>query len=171
MNKKILAGSIIAIVLLIGISFTSVVGYRRVESDVKSSPLFTFRTSRAVDKEIKVLKCDYVGKGITFTIPKRDSKTALILKFIVRINTMDDITFQRFLNLIINQMNDEHEDSKKNEVITTIYQLKNNPEIIISDYSEKSNWITWLGNFFLTFCWFPGCIILVYIWALFNQLL
>ena len=40
MNNKILSGSIIAVTVLIGVSFTSVVGYRSVASDVKVSPLF-----------------------------------------------------------------------------------------------------------------------------------
>jgi len=37
MKKKIIIGSIIAVAILIGVSFTSVVGYRIVASDVKAS--------------------------------------------------------------------------------------------------------------------------------------
>ena len=40
MNNKILIGSIASVVILILVSFTSVVGYNSVESDVKVSPLF-----------------------------------------------------------------------------------------------------------------------------------
>jgi hypothetical protein len=40
MNKKILIDSIIAVEILVLVSFTSVVGYISVESDVKISPLF-----------------------------------------------------------------------------------------------------------------------------------
>ena len=58
MNKKILIGSIIAVTILIGVSFTSVVGYRSVASDVKASPLFNIRTSRAIDEEEKGLRCE-----------------------------------------------------------------------------------------------------------------
>ncbi len=63
MNNKILIGSIIAVAILIGVSFTSVVGYNSIESDKKLSPLFNIRTSRAVDKDSKDLSCEYVGKG------------------------------------------------------------------------------------------------------------
>jgi len=74
MNKKILIGSIIAVAILILVSFTSVVGYRRVESNVKDSPLFNIRSSRAVDKEGKDFTTDYVGKGeeINIPVPKRN---------------------------------------------------------------------------------------------------
>ena len=51
------------IIILIMVSFTSVVGYRSVESEVKASPLFHIRTSRAIDVETEDLTCDYVGKG------------------------------------------------------------------------------------------------------------
>ena len=53
MNKKILIGSIIAVAILIGISFISVVGYNSVESNAKASPLFNIRTQRAIDGERK----------------------------------------------------------------------------------------------------------------------
>jgi hypothetical protein len=60
MNNKILTGSIIAVAILILVSFTSVVGYSSVESDGKSSPLFNVRSSRAIDKNGKVFTTDYV---------------------------------------------------------------------------------------------------------------
>ena len=64
MNKKILLGSIIAAVILVLVSFTSVVGYSSVKSTSgKASPLFSIRTSRAIDEETKDFTCDYVGKG------------------------------------------------------------------------------------------------------------
>jgi len=43
MQKKILIGSIASVIILILVSFTSVVGYNSVESDVKDSPLFNIR--------------------------------------------------------------------------------------------------------------------------------
>ena len=71
MNKKILIGSILSVAILILVSFTSVVGYNSVDSDMKPSPLFNIRTSRAIDKESQDLSCEYVGKGeeINLLIP------------------------------------------------------------------------------------------------------
>jgi len=50
MNKKILLGSILSVAILILVSFTSVLGYNSVDSDVKASPLFNIRSSRAIDE-------------------------------------------------------------------------------------------------------------------------
>jgi len=65
MNKKILIGSIIAVVILVLVSFTGVVGYQTTKSSTiaKASPLFTVRSSRAIDEESEDLSCDYIGKG------------------------------------------------------------------------------------------------------------
>jgi hypothetical protein len=73
MNNKILIGSIIVVAILVLMSFTSVVGYNSVESDVKISPLFNIRSRRAVDKECKDFTCDYFGKGeeIKISLGKR----------------------------------------------------------------------------------------------------
>ena len=48
MNKKILIGSIIAVVILVLVSFTGVVGYQTTKSSTiaRASPLFKVRTNR-----------------------------------------------------------------------------------------------------------------------------
>jgi len=99
MNKKILIGSIIAVAILIGVSFTSVVGYRSVASDVKLSPLFNIRTSRAIDEESEELSCEYVGKGeeILLSIPKRDSYGFLINRALHRLKEIDKDTLVKVL--------------------------------------------------------------------------
>ena len=53
MDKKILIGSIIAVAILVLVSFTGVVGYQTTKSSTidVASPLFTVRSSRAIDKE------------------------------------------------------------------------------------------------------------------------
>ena len=86
MNKKILIGSIIAVVILVLVSFTSVVGYNSVKSNsVKASPLFSVRTNRAIGEETKVLTCKYIGKGITLPFPARDDKTVLTQKVMIEL--------------------------------------------------------------------------------------
>ena len=104
MNKKILIGSIIAVAILILVSFTGVVGYQTTKSSTiaKASPLFTVRSSRAIDGESKDLNCDYVGKGeeIVLSIPKRDTHQYLISKLINMIRKMDDKTYDRFVELV-----------------------------------------------------------------------
>ena len=100
MKKKILIGSIIAVVILVLVSFTSVVGYNSVKSNVKTSPLFKVRTNRAIGEESKDITCMFVGKGITLLFPKRDDKSVLTQKVVDRINRMDDKTFERFIKCI-----------------------------------------------------------------------
>ena len=59
MNNKILIGSIIAVVILVLVSFTGVVGYQttKFSTIAKASPLFSVRTQRAIDKESRGLTC------------------------------------------------------------------------------------------------------------------
>ncbi len=129
MNNKILIGSIIAVAILIGVSFTSVVGYNSIESDKKLSPLFNIRTSRAVDKDSKDLSCEYVGKGeeINILIPKIDNNKALIQEVIDRIRKMDDKTYDELIDLLIQhiQEKDDFQDYTKEEISLFINQLEN----------------------------------------------
>ncbi len=108
MNNKILLGSIIAVVILVLVSFTGVVGYQTTKSSTiaRASPLFSVRSKRAIDEESKDLTCDYVGKGekSILSIPKRNDRTALQQKFIDRISKMDEETFNRFKNLVIGEL-------------------------------------------------------------------
>ncbi|MCK5260600.1 MAG: hypothetical protein KAJ44_00290 [Thermoplasmatales archaeon] len=161
MNKKILIGSFVAVIILILVSFTSVVGFHTVIStSAKDSPLFSIRAKRAINKEQDALTCDYVGKGeeSVLSIPKRDDRTALVQNFIDRVSKMDDKTFKRYQNLIINQIqkNDKYDDVNINEVITAIRQLRDNPERINLNVNKNGNY-TWRDKFTPTICWVPFC--------------
>ncbi|UCF12302.1 MAG: hypothetical protein JSW06_09715, partial [Thermoplasmatales archaeon] len=131
MKKKLFLGSILAVVILILVSFTSAVGFHSVKStSAINSPLFGIRTSRAVNKDSKDVVCDYVGKGEenSLSIPKRDSETSRIQKVLDIISKTDDKIFNVYLNMLINQMqnNDKYDDVNINEVITAIHQLRSN---------------------------------------------
>jgi len=90
MNNKILIGSIIAITVLIGTSFTSVVGYKSITSDVIASPLFNIRSSRAIDEKNNIVTSEYVGKDriLNISIPKRNFTMAIIGDAISKIKHM-----------------------------------------------------------------------------------
>jgi len=121
MNKKILIGSIIAVAILILVSFTGVVGYQTTKSSTiaKASPLFAVRSSRAIDEESKDLTCDYVGKGedAGIPIPKRSTTNALIGKIFQRISKMDE----NEINKLIVSLKVHQKDIDKYETV-----LKNN---------------------------------------------
>ena len=131
MNKKILIGSIIAICLLVGVSFTSVVGYRSVSSDVKASPLFNIRSSRAIDEESHDITYDYIRKGNTFPIPRRDGKTAIIDTLIGIINKMDESTYNRFVRRVFTDYNVDSKD------VNEIFQLIRNNQKNLKQNSTR----------------------------------
>ena len=160
MNKKILLGSIIAICILIGVSFTSVVGYRSVTSDVKASPLFNIRSSRAIDEENEDLSSEYVGKGeeINLLIPNRDNDSEIIQTIIGNIRIMDDETFNRFINFVIYnfKQSNEFKNLNINEIMTAIHFLRKNQENNINNIWRKNYDITSWEN---QFCYLLGVLI------------
>ncbi|UCD13670.1 MAG: hypothetical protein JSW60_08950, partial [Thermoplasmatales archaeon] len=117
--------SIIAVAILIGVSFTSVVGYSGVKSNVKASPLFTVRTKRAIEEESKIVTSDYVGKGeeSILSIPKRDNRIEMALKIADIISKMDDKAFDEFIDLIICYI----DKIDRHEIFNVLQQLRDNP--------------------------------------------
>ena len=112
MKKKIFIGSIIAVVILVLVSFTGVVGHQTTKSSTiaKASPLFSVRSTRAIDEESKDLTCDYVGrdKEITIPLPARDDKTALLQKFIDTINNMRNDEFNSLIAFAIRKLDNKY---------------------------------------------------------------
>ena len=141
MNKKILIGSIIAVVILVLVSFTGVVGYQTTKSSIiaKASPLFTVRSSRAIDEESKNIACDYVGKGSEsgIFIPERDRKSSQIYKIIKKISQIDTKS-NRFINLLMNQVYQVKPISNENlhELMNKLSQIRNNPEGFTNNIDE-----------------------------------
>jgi len=136
MNKKILIGSIIAVTILIDVSFTSVVGYRSVDSDAKASPLFNIRINRAIQKDSENLNYDYIGKGngINILLPTRNNKVELLEKFVDVIGRMDDKSFDKFVNLILSNIftRDDFQEYQQEDIIMFFNHLRNNPTEIKS---------------------------------------
>ena len=73
MNKKILIGCILAVVLIVLASLTSAVGNIVVKSDVEKkgvvSPLFAVRSHRFIKSEdMKKICSNYLGKGKSLNV-------------------------------------------------------------------------------------------------------
>ena len=103
MRKKILFGSIIVVILLVIVSFTSVVGHQNVESDYKIiSPLFNIRSNRANKNEEKDIQCDYLGKNkdAGFLFFNRNNDELLVQKLIEKINEMDNNKIENLLHIV-----------------------------------------------------------------------
>jgi len=129
-------GSIIAVAILVLVSFTGVVGYQTTKSSTiaRASPLFAVRSSRAIDEDSKDFTCDYVGKGeeITLSFPTGVGSTTSLQQVIEIISKMNDVTFNRFLDLIIKHLHkrDDFQEYTKEEIILSLNQLRNNPSEI-----------------------------------------
>ncbi len=164
MTKKILIGSIITICILVGVSFTSVVGYNSGASDVKASPLFNIRSSRAIDEENVELSCEYVGKGeeINIQLPKRNNKIELVQKMVDKIRQMNNKEFNKFVNLLINQLLRENiiMNSDVNNLISEIKHIKNNLKGFDVDFNNNNLNFTWFGKNNLLSCWQRGCFVI-----------
>ncbi len=167
MNKKILLGSIIAVVILVLVSFTGVVGYQTTKSSTiaRASPLFSIRSKRAIDEESKDLTSDYVGKGeeSVLSIPRLDTRRALLID---RISRMDDKSYNMLLAQTINYLTIRNQLKDKNigKIITSIHYLRNNPEqikeylIIPSRENGNRNIVEW-QDYTLYGEWMPRCLI------------
>ncbi len=135
MKNKILLGSIIAVVILVLVSFTGVVGYQTAKSSTiaKASPLFNIRTSRAIGKESKDITCDYIGMGEenTLSFPKRDGIKIFMQKIIKIVNQMNDEKLEDLFLTLKNLM--QKDDKFNNRDLTKIreplHQLKLNDEL------------------------------------------
>jgi hypothetical protein len=171
MKKKILLGSIVAVVILVLVSLTGVVGYQTTSSTIaKASPLFTVRTNRAIGKESKDLTCKYVGKGITLPFPKRDDRVVMFQKVIDSISKMDDEAFERFIAHIINnaQKDKGFNGVNPNKIRGALYLLRNSDKPIPIFNSDTGNKTFNNGFKGILFCIFllPISIILdFFIWC------
>ena len=127
MNKKILIGSIIAVAILVLVSFTGVVGYQTTKSstNAKASPLFAVRSSRAIDEENKDFVCDYVGKGeeSVLSIPERDTQQYMLGKLINKVRKMDDKSYDRFVELVKAYVNQKDKTNDKEIAFVSIQPI------------------------------------------------
>jgi len=152
-KRPLIVVSICAVVLLVVGSLSNVVGYQSVLSTtVNDSPLFNVRTQRAINQQQNSITSQYLGMGINeLSFPLRDTDSKMIQKFINRIRTMDDETFNRFIDYAVNQIN--HNPKLKNinsqDIISILYHLKNNQYILPNqniELDEKANWLPSTGT-------------------------
>jgi hypothetical protein len=130
-------GSIIAVATLIGISFTSVVGYGSIESNSESSPLFNIRINRAIGKKRGDFTCNYdKNKKSTVLCPLKNNRAIIIRKIINNIYKMDDKTYNKFISSIITytQENNRFKRLNSDQIKMAFYLLKNDElSILVGD--------------------------------------
>lgn len=167
MKNKIIVSSIVVVVILVLVSFTGVVGYQITKSSTiaKASPLFSIRSTRAIDINSKDLSCDYVGKGKDTTIPfpTSNSRNALLQSTKDIISIMDDERYNIFVKLVSRYLSgySKYTDIDFDDLSKALKLLRNKPnEKQLSNLNDPP--------FTYIFCtydnqWEPGCFIILII--------
>jgi len=192
MNKKILIGSVIAVAILVLVSFTGVVGYQTTKSSTiaKASPLFTVRSSRAIQKDSEDFTDNYLGKGkkTNIYLPKSIDKIDKIETLINLLKKMDDKTIQILVPKIMYHLNKNEDINRFNneQIYFSLKTLKDNPDCVLQlarkDYKMSEEtfyfscgsppkwcefWITLIGYFY---AFFFGMAVYMYVFitSIFN---
>jgi hypothetical protein len=145
MSKYPLIGvSIITVILLVLGSLTNVVGYQSVKSTaVNDSPLFSVRTRRATNQQQNIVTSQYLGKGNgnVLYFPIRDNKIESLKRTIEIISQMDDKTFEKFTDLIIQRtmQDDTLKDINPNKIVQLLRQIRTQPKTITNMIMSRSN--------------------------------
>jgi hypothetical protein len=164
-KKRILLGSILAVAILIFLSFTNVVGYRTNNSNsVDISPLFDTRTNRAIEQDKSFYSNDYIGKGeeIKIHFPKKDNEKELFCKYIEAINQMDKKTFNNLKTAVISQVNKDEELREIGiyNILLAINLMRTYPdEVKTQILNEGENAQQFTASYFI-------CIIFLMIWGI-----
>ena len=169
MKNKILIGSIIAVVILVLVSFTGVVGYQTTKSATisRASPLFSVRSKRAIDEVSKDITCDYVGKGeaVSFPLPTLNSRNKLIQNGLEIFRGLDEDSFNRFVEVFRNRLHNDKEVENIGNLINSLKQLNDTSNELISDILDDYR----LENYTIFnrpcsigvgLVWIPGCIVI-----------
>ena len=168
MENKILLGSIIAVVILVLVSFTGVVGYKTTSSTIaRVSPLFSIRSKRAIEKDSKDITCDYVGKGeaVSFPLPTLNSRNKLIQNGLEIFRGLDEDSFNRFVEVFRNRLHNDKEVENIGNLINSLKQLNDTSNELISDILDDYR----LENYTIFnrpcsigvgLVWIPGCIVI-----------
>lgn len=175
MKTKILLGSIGASVILILVSFTNVVGIQSIPIDsVNISPLFEYRTKKAINETHTPYHYQYIGMknrwNISLAAP--DQKRRLVLTFIESIIQMDETTFNTLIAYCINNLNKNNKMDHANiaEIITGLKNIRKNPEYIINQIANKSyamNNNYDIQQYTIDASWIPGCLLVFIIDVIF----
>jgi len=170
MDKKSLTSVCICIIVLLVLgSLNNVVGYQSIQSSgVNDSPLFSVRTQRATNQQHNTIMSQYLGKGqYTIPFPLRNNKTELIKKVIDRIRTMDDGTFNRFVDYFMSYIHQNNALNNVNamEIIKELCQIRYNPKDIIIEKDPNSFNNTYPSNFIPTVI----CLIALIIYTIFMM--
>jgi len=158
MKGKLLIGSIFTVMIIILVSFVSVVGYQavKVNNNESSSPLFTIRTQRAIQKVsennyisnfIGKNKEIYLGFSNSISLP---TWVEQLVDWIEKNTKLIDKLFENILvnpellNLLLEQ------GITRNQILLLKNEIKQNPEVIKTNLMKairfNPNIKSWLND-------------------------
>ena len=162
MKKKIVIGSIGVVIIIILVSFTTVVGFQNTDlSKVGFSPLFRIRTKNSIDDDIQeIIESNYLGKNSNNIIPFSidTSKNRMIQTMITRIKKMDTTEFSALKQTLLQKC---REDSKLHYQLDFIEheleKIRNNPELLkIHPAHQEDKYSHFID---IDDSWYPGFIL------------
>lgn len=101
MKKRIILGSIVSVVILIGVSFTATVGVKTAAPDTTTSPLFEIRRQGTTDDARNEITSEYIGKqkGITLPLPTIDDTAEILKRVILVLKRIDERTYKKLFEI------------------------------------------------------------------------
>lgn len=165
MNRNIFLGAnIIAVIIILLVSFSNVVGYSVVNSHpLNESPLFCVRKQNVLHETdgLKIVS-EYLGKGKNIPVMIRKGNDAFekIQDVIWRIKLMDDDTFKKFVDTVVYKLSQQEKNDgvKADKIIYELYQLQLTSKSFEREDISSGSDRTWRST--PTLCWFPGCLLL-----------
>ena len=180
MKKKILIGSIIAVTVLILVSFSSVIGYPTTKASFDTiSPLFSTRTHQVIDEqENAALQTKYIGKGeaVSIALPKRYDTYTIAQQAFDEIRTMDEQTLERCVGIAFSKVHLTHLGEKIGvDDIVTLLKESDDGSIDISNYIGRFCKGKTVNNTAFSGItndkWFPGKLLLIFFDLMLNLIL
>ena len=156
----LIVGSICVVVLLVLGSLSNVVGYQSVKSTVNDSPLFQTRTQRATNQQQNIITSRYlgIGKHNLLQFPVHDNRTEQLKKAIEILSKMDDKTFERFTELVIQRSKQDEtlRNLNQNVIIHILSQLRTKSITLLKSPVYKNDYQLEMPNIMTmqTGCWF-----------------
>ena len=162
MHKQTIVGiGIIAGILIILASLTSVVGVQSTDPEFVDSPLFRIRTSNAIETGDQKIECNYIGYGKEIRLPFPEKNERMLL-FTAIVNYILHLKDQTFNNLLMNSIKEFQQqktipENEIHEIKKEFYRIRENPEfftnlILAIDSNEQPTALPTIGE------WFPGCL-------------
>jgi hypothetical protein len=156
METRFVVGCTLVAAALVLVSFSSVVGFQTMQADA-ASPLFTIRSTRAVEKESARLDREYIGEDqqTSLQFPERDGRMDSIDLIIESVRRMDDASLRRFAFLVYSHLRlaGDAKGFDSQEVTSLLLQIRSSPDRVVKDIEQRKGTLL-MSNICTLYCTF-----------------